>query len=80
MIEQKLLVLRGVPTFKQLADRLTKNMKDVLLKALKRDGRICVISTEADLKEEERRSAIRKGQRERRAARARSVQQLPFGM
>lgn len=42
MIEEGLVGLRWVPTFKQIADSLTKSMKDVLLKALKTSGRICL--------------------------------------
>ena len=69
MIEEKHMALRWVPTFKQLADSLTKAMKDLLLIQWKRDGQICLISTDQDLIEESRRASIRKGQRERRAAR-----------
>ena len=80
MIEEKLMSLRWVPTFKQLADSLTKNMKDILLRQLKRDGLMCLTSTHEDVQEEQRRSQIRKGQRERRAARAKQDQQSLFGM
>lgn len=80
MIEEKLMSLRWVPTFKQLADALTKSMKDVLLGQLKRDGFVCLISTPEDAAEEVRRSQIRRGQRERRAARVKHDQHSPFGM
>ena len=84
MIEEKLLILRWVPTFRQLADSLTKAMKDVLIGAYKKIGKICLISTSEDEAEEQRRSAIRRGQRERRSARAKqsskSSQQVLFGM
>ena len=70
MIEERQMDLRWVPTFKQLADSLTKSMRDVLLTQWKCDGLVCLTSTPEDLQEESRRAMIRKGQRERRAARA----------
>ena len=70
MIEERQMDLRWVPTFKQLADSLTKSMRDVLLTQWKCDGLVCLTSTPEDLQDESRRAMIRKGQRERRAARA----------
>ena len=82
LIENNQLYLRWVPTFRQLADSLTKNMKDVLLTAFKREGQVCIVSTKEDEVIEERRAKIRKGQRERRTARMKktSSQQVLLAM
>lgn len=78
LIEDKLIELRWVPTFKQIADALTKSMKDLLLTDLKRRGLTSLVSTSEDEREEIRRAAIRRGQRERRAARGKTSGQQVF--
>ena len=81
LIEDEVVGLRWTPTWRQLADPLTKDMPAVLLEALKATGTICLIQTADDEKEEERRSGIRRAQRERRKERmqAQKVQrQHPF--
>ena len=79
-IEEKLMTLKWVPTFKQVADALTKSMKDTLLTLWKKNGQVCLVSTAADQAEETRRSQIRRGQRERRAARLKSSKHSLPGM
>ena len=69
LMEKQLLLMKWVPTFRQIADSLTKSMKDVLLTAFKKSGKLCIVGTEEDELLEKKRSMIRKGQRERRNAR-----------
>ena len=69
LIEDEVVGLRWTPTWRQLADPLTKDMPAVLLETLKATGTICLIQTADDEKEEERRSGIRRAQRERRKER-----------
>ena len=69
LMEKQLLHMKWVPTFRQLADSLTKSMKDILLTAFKQDGKLCIVGTQEDELIEQKRSLIRKGQRERRNAR-----------
>ena len=68
-IQDGLLELFWTPTFKQIADPLTKEMDFELITEWKRSGKICLVSTENDLQEEQKRANIRRGQRERRNAR-----------
>lgn len=58
-----------VPTFRQVADGLTKDMADELLLQFKRQGLICLKETDQDKKIEAHRSSLRKAQRERRKLR-----------
>ena len=69
MVESEVLRLKWTPTWKQLADPLTKEMSYMLLKEFKLHGKICLIQTEEDQQEEMYRSALRKAQRERRKIR-----------
>lgn len=76
LIQGETIVLKWTPTFRQLADGLTKEMEQNLIREWKREGGICLVCTDEDLKIEAHRSAIRKAQRERRAARMKSQRSL----
>ena len=69
LVEDEILGLRWTPTWKQLADPLTKEMSGSLLQSFRRKPVLCLIQTPEDEKEEVRRSNLRKAQRERRKAR-----------
>ena len=69
LVEDEVLGLKWTPTWKQLADPLTKEMSGELLQRFRKKTVLCLIQTPADILEEERRSGIRKAQRERRKAR-----------
>ena len=69
LVEDEVLGLRWTPTWKQLADPLTKEMSGSLLQSFRRKPVLCLIQTPEDEKEEVRRSNLRKAQRERRKAR-----------
>ena len=69
LVEDEILGLKWTPTWKQLADPLTKEMSGELLQRFRKKTVLCLIQTPADVLEEERRSGIRKAQRERRKAR-----------
>eukprot|EP00434_Breviolum_minutum_P025436 symbB.v1.2.022474.t1/scaffold1996.1/size93170/9 len=66
LVENGALQLRWTPTWKQLADPLTKDMNGSLLEEFRRRTTICLIQTAEDAVEEERRAGIRRAQRERR--------------
>ena len=68
LVEDEILGLRWTPTWKQLADPLTKEMSGSLLQSFRRKPVLCLIQTPEDEKEEVRRSNLRKAQRERRKA------------
>ena len=72
LIQNDFIQLKWTPTFRQLADGLTKEMEQCLLREWKRTHKICLICTAADLEVEEHRAKVRKAQRERRAARMKS--------
>lgn len=80
MVEEGIVEMKWVPTFKQLADPLTKEMTDLLLRKFKRTNQICLNCTAEDLETEKKRAAIRKGQRERRVARMKLSQHFPVPM
>ena len=69
LVENGALQLRWTPTWKQLADPLTKDMNGSLLEQFRRRSMICLIQTAEDEVEEERRAGIRRAQRERRKVR-----------
>ena len=73
LIEDEVVGLKWTPTWRQLADPLTKDMPATLLEELKSSGMVCLVQTESDVKEEERRAGIRKGQRERRKERMKQL-------
>ena len=66
----KLITLKWVPAFKQLADSLTKSMKDILLFLWKANGQVCrpLLTKQRRFNDLGREG----GQRERRAARLKS--------
>ena len=74
MIQDKLICIYWTPTFKQLADSLTKEMDDALIRDFKRTGLLCLVQTKADEAIESQRAKIRKGQRERRNLRLKAKQ------
>ena len=69
MVQQQLLHLHWVPTWRQFADGLTKDMPDELFYQFRARGVINVKETLEDQQEETRRAGIRKAQRDRRKAR-----------
>ena len=76
LIQGETITLKWTPTFRQLADGLTKEMEQHLIREWKRGGGICLVCTKEDLKIEAHRSAVREAQRERRAARMKSQRSL----
>ena len=68
LVEDQVLKLRWTPTWKQLADPLTKEMATDL-KEFRQKGNLCLVETTEDRQEEARRSGLRKAQRERRKLR-----------
>lgn len=80
-IEEGTIGLKWTPTWKQVADPLTKDMSVTLLEDLKKINKVCLIQTPDDEAEEQRRAGLRKAQRERRKSRMKEQQQHhPFGM
>ena len=75
LIEDGIIGLKWTPTWRQLADPLTKEMMATLLEDLKKSGQVCLTQTAADAKEEERRAGIRRGQRERRKERMKNTKE-----
>ena len=69
LVESGALQLRWTPTWKQLADPLTKDMSGSLLEQFRQRSTVCLIQTAEDEIEEERRAGIRRAQRERRKIR-----------
>ena len=72
-VEEKILNLRWTPTWKQMADPLTKELVGKIFEEYRKSSQISLIQTAEDQKEEERRSAIRKAQRERRKIRMKAT-------
>ncbi|CAE7864387.1 TY1B-PL [Symbiodinium microadriaticum] len=70
-VQEGVLFLHWIPTWRQYADGLTKAMPDLLFEAFRRKGTISLAESPEDRAEEERRASIRRGQRERRKARMR---------
>ena len=66
LIESTAMKVAWVPTFRQMADGLTKDMVDELFKAFKSKNALCLKETLEDAQIEAHRAGLRKGQRERR--------------
>ena len=73
LVEDQVLGLRWTPTWKQLADPLTKEMPGVLLESFRSKPVLCLVQTDEDVVEEARRASLRKAQRERRKARMKNI-------
>ena len=56
LVEDQVLRLRWVPTWKQVADPLTKDMSTELLKQFRQTGKLCLVETKEDQVEEARRA------------------------
>ncbi len=69
LIEGTAMKVAWVPTFRQMADGLTKDMVDELFKAFKSKNALCLKETFQDAQIEAHRAGLRKGQRERRKQR-----------
>lgn len=69
LVESASMMVAWVPTFRQFADVLTKDMVDELFKKFKRDGLLCLRETADDARLEAHRATLRKAQRERRKLR-----------
>eukprot|EP00439_Symbiodinium_sp_Y106_P070485 s391_g12.t1 len=69
MIQDGCQGLHWVPTWRQHADILTKDMIDELFGKFRLDGKLNVVQTPSDEKEEERRASLRRAQRVRRKLR-----------
>ena len=74
MIEEQTIALRWVPTWKQIADPMTKEMSGTLLDSFRNHPVLSLVQTEEDRVEEQRRSDLRRAQRERRKVRMKAVQ------
>ena len=68
MIQDGCQGLHWVPTWRQHADILTKDMIELFGK-FRLDGKLNVVQTPSDEKEEERRASLRRAQRVRRKLR-----------
>ena len=75
MIQENLVKLFWTPTFKLLADPLTKEMDDILLRKFKKGGKVCLVQSKEDEQIEVQRAQIRRGQRERRNMRMKLAKQ-----
>ncbi len=71
-IEGGEVIIKWVPSKRNLADILTRGMDSECLIDLLLNGVWCLKPSPAEVKEEEHLAALRKGQRERRKARAES--------
>ena len=69
MVETGILGIRWCPTFKQYADAVTKEMDTEQFTVYRQFWELCMKQTEQDKVLEERRAALRRGQRERRKLR-----------
>ena len=69
LVQQGVLRLHWVPTWRQYADGLTKSMPDVLFEQFRKAMKLSLKESPEDRLEEERRAGIRRAQRERRKAR-----------
>ena len=69
LVESASMGIAWVPTFRQFADSLTKDMSDELFGKFRKEGLLSLRETADDRLVEERRAALRRGQRERRKAR-----------
>ena len=69
VVESASMMVAWVPTFRQFADVLTKDMVDELFKKYKRDGLLCLRETANDARSEAHHASLRKAQRERRKLR-----------
>ena len=77
LVESACLRVAWVPTFRQFADGLTKDMVDELFREFKRKGKISLKETPEDQKIEEHRAGLRKAQRERRKLRMKASISTP---
>ena len=66
LVETNVFRVYWVPTHRQYADSLTKQMKDQLWSEYIRSGTISLKETEAERLLEEHRRELRRGQRQRR--------------
>lgn len=73
LIECTAMKVAWVPTFRQLADGLTKDMVDELFKSFKASNTLCLKETLEDARLEAHRAGLRKGQRERRKSRMKAL-------
>ena len=80
LVEDGVQNLKWTPTWKQLADPLTKDMDSTVLHDLRRSWTISLVQTEADQVEEERRAGLRTAQRERRKIKMKTLQQFSSPM
>ena len=69
LVEDQVIRLRWVPTWKQMADPLTKEMNGDLLTTFRKTNSLCLVETAEDQLEEKKRASVRKAQRERRKMR-----------
>ena len=74
LTEAKAITVRWVPTTHQLADICTKFMRATpIFSKLMTEQLYCLIGNEAETEEEARRAGLRKGQRDRRKARMKTL-------
>ena len=74
LTEAKAITVRWVPTTHQLADIFTKLMKSTpVFRKLMTEQLYCLIGSEIEQVEEERRANLRKGQRDRRKERVKEL-------
>jgi len=76
LTEAKTITVRWVPTTHQLADIFTKMMKSTPISSKLLERQLyCLIGTDEEQIEEERRANLRKGQRDRRKERIKTVKE-----
>ena len=77
LVEGASMSVAWVPTLRQFADGLTKDMADVLFQQFKHRGKLCLQQTVEDKRIEEHRASLRRGQRERRKAKMIKIHARP---
>ena len=76
LVEDSVLQIRWTPTWKHLADPLTKDMVTSLLEHFRHSSKLCLVQAPEDEKDEVRGAGIRKAQRERRKIRMKATATL----
>lgn len=72
-MENKVVVMRWVPTYRQFADFMTKMMAPIPWAEFMKSGRVSLKETAEEAKEEERRRGLRKAQWQRRKDRMKEL-------
>ena len=73
LVENGVVTMKWVPTFKQYADAMTKAMRATLWEDFFRTGVVSLKETPTEAKEEEHRRGLRQAQRQRRKVRMKQI-------